>query len=32
MSIRKTRAEADGFYQELFEAGEWIPALTAGDR
>jgi hypothetical protein len=32
MSIRKTRAEADELYQELFEGGEWTPALTAGDR
>ena len=32
MSIRKVRAEADALYQELFEASEWTPANTAGDR
>lgn len=31
MSIRKTRAVADTFYQELFEGGEWSPALSGGD-
>jgi hypothetical protein len=32
MSIRKVRGEADALYQELFEASEWTPATTAGDR
>jgi hypothetical protein len=32
MSVRKVRGEADALYQELFEASEWTPATTAGDR
>jgi hypothetical protein len=32
MSIRKVRGEADALYQELFEASEWTPATTAGDK
>jgi hypothetical protein len=32
MSVRQVRGEADALYQELFEASEWTPAKTAGDR